>query len=75
MEEAPQEPKERKIVIQKKYTVTVTDYDDGKSVMERDNDGFSVIELLGLSNLLNREIHEQFKGEFKADATKIIIHK
>lgn len=40
---------------------------DGHNTVIRRNDGFSALELLGLSSLATQEVVEQMKGEYKPD--------
>lgn len=47
---------ERKIKSVQKYTFEIVHYEDGYSVMNRTNEGFSVLELLGVSSMLTNQI-------------------
>lgn len=40
----------------KTYTITVTEREDGTTIMERDSDGLSRLELIGLINLIKNQI-------------------
>ena len=49
------------------YTVTEKTYSNGSKSMNRTNDGYSPIELLGITALIQQEIYEQIKGHYSAD--------
>ena len=49
------------------YSVTVTTNEEGKMHMTRINDGFDVLQLMGLCSMLQYELGEQFKGFLKPD--------
>lgn len=48
--------KKRKVIKKQSYTIEIIHYEDGSSVMNRANDGFSVIELLGITSLVNSDM-------------------
>ena len=54
----------------KKYTVTVIEDDEGTVSMERQNDGFSLIELFGFLHIIRLEFEEMLKGHIKVDQIK-----
>ena len=58
---------EKKVVFVKTYTITVTHFEDGTQSMERVNDGFNPLELLGISDFIGQEIKEQIQGKIKPD--------
>ena len=51
----------RKVKSTQRYTFEVIRYEDGGAVMSRHNDGFSVMELLGMTSVINNHIHDVFK--------------
>jgi hypothetical protein len=51
----------------KKYTITITETDDGRTHMNRLSDGFTPLELLGAIELTRSEIIDQLHGKFKPD--------
>lgn len=53
--------------IVKKYTITETTDKNGKTTLNRTNDGFNVIELMGIVSLTQQELFQQIKGEIKPD--------
>lgn len=60
----------KKVLIKKKYTITVTHYDDGTQCMNRLNDGFNPLELMGVADFISLEIREQIIGKIKPDVVK-----
>lgn len=60
----------------RKYTIDVTDYTDGTSSMERVNEGFNGLELIGILEFARSEIIQQLKGQFKPDIiTRTVIQE
>lgn len=55
------------IVSTKTYTVVVTIDDTGMKSMNRTNNGFDVIELLGIASLIQKELVDQLHGKYKPD--------
>lgn len=51
-----------KIIRKKIYTVEQITYEDGKVFMNRRNDGFSPIELLGMFDFISREVVDMING-------------
>ncbi len=51
----------------KKWTVSLTEFTDGTSKMERTNDGFTPLELMGLSDFIKLEVRNQMLGIIKPD--------
>lgn len=57
----------------RKYTVIVTEDENNRIKLSRENDGFTILELLGILDILREDIHKQaFDREF---ATRAIEHK
>lgn len=61
---------EKKVLVTKTYTVTVQHFDDGTQNMNRRNDGFNAIELIGLADFIALEVREQIMGRLKPDTIK-----
>ena len=61
---------EKKVLITKIYTVTVQHFDDGTQNMNRRNDGFSPLELIGVADFIALEVREQIMGRLKPDTIK-----
>ena len=59
--------KDKKIT--KTYLIELT-MEKGKTTIRRRNDGFKMLELLGLLELAKTEIYEQMKGNMKPDVIK-----
>lgn len=57
--------KERKVKSVQKYTFEIIHYEDGYSVMNRSNEGFSVIEMLGISEIIKENLMSILKGAVK----------
>ena len=49
------------------YTIEIETYDDGSSTMSRTNEGFTLLELLGLCNFIALEIMKQQADEIEPD--------
>jgi hypothetical protein len=59
----------------KTYTVTL-EYRDEKFSMIRRNDGFDPLELLGLAELISKEVREQMQEVIKPDViTREVVEK
>jgi len=56
-----------KEVIIKTYTITWKEESDGKTSLQRVNDGFNLIELLGLLSLTQLELLDTFRGKIVPD--------
>ena len=54
----------------KKYTIEMGVNDEGKFYMNRINDGFNSIELLGTLTYIINEIYAQMAGNFKPDVVR-----
>lgn len=55
------------------YTVIVTEDENNRIKLSRENDGFTILELLGILDILREDIHKQaFDRNF---ADKVIEHK
>ena len=52
---------EKKEVSKKIYTFEIVHYDDNSVVMNRFNDGFSVLEIMGITSLVNADMRELIK--------------
>lgn len=63
-------PEEKKILITKTFTVTVHKFEDGTQEMERKNDGFEPLELIGIADFITWEVREQIMGRIKPDIIK-----
>lgn len=57
--------KERKVKSVQKYTFEIIHYEDGYSVMNRTNEGFSVIEMIGISEIIKHNLMGVLKGAVK----------
>jgi ArsR family metal-binding transcriptional regulator len=56
----------KKEVLNKKvYTIEIIEYVDGSATMNRINDGFKAVELMGQLEVVQFEILEQMKGLIK----------
>ena len=58
---------EKKETLKKTYTIEVIEYDNGDTRMNRINDGFSTIELLGILNYVTQEVMMIAAGHLKID--------
>ena len=47
---------EKKLTHRQFYTIEVLHFDNGESIMNRDNDGFSVFELLGITEMVRFDL-------------------
>ena len=54
----------------KKYSIEMGVNDEGKFFLNRVNDGFNSIELLGILTYIINEIYSQMAGNFKPDMIK-----
>lgn len=61
----------KKIIQHRKYMVEVIDYDDGEIVINRTNDGFAIIELLGLLSMIQNDLFILLKGVIKVPEENI----
>jgi hypothetical protein len=59
--------KERTLEYTKTYTVTIKHYTDGIQHMNRENDGFTPLELIGLCKYISEEIIMQMQEKIKPD--------
>ena len=58
----------------RKYTVVVTDDEKGNTLrVERENQGFDGIEILGILDILSNDVRRQMAD--KAFAEKVVEHK
>jgi hypothetical protein len=60
-----QKKEERKVKSIQKYTFEIIHYEDGYSTMNRNNDGFSVIELLGVVSIVQNNLMGLFERAVK----------
>lgn len=69
--------KKPKLIKTKTWTIVVRTYDNETTTMSRTNDGFNLIELLGLAEIMNKEIHAQAVGLITPDVIerKTLIDK
>lgn len=70
MEDQEKYQTENDVIETNTYTITRTKTRGGKITLHRINDGFNVIELLGLCALTSFELTEQMKNNIKADKVK-----
>ena len=63
----------KKVVEEKTYSVKYILYDDGSSMVERKNNGFSAIELLGYFEQVQLEILDQMRGVINPNVTKLNV--
>jgi hypothetical protein len=64
------EPK--KVVKRKTYRIEVEYYEDGSSMMTRENQGFSVLEMLGITAMLQQHLH-QIMRDFAPNVDNLAI--
>lgn len=55
----------KKVKSSQKFFFEVIHYEDGSSEMIRDNNGFSVIEMIGITTIIQNDLMTVFKGAFK----------
>jgi hypothetical protein len=67
--------KEKTIVSQKTHTFKVIEYSDGSVAMQRENDGFTALELLGYMSHIQLDIQERFAKLAKPDSVERIVIK
>lgn len=61
----------KKTIIRKQiYSVEIVEYSDGSCAMNRTNDGFNTIELIGILELTQSDIRKQMMGVIKPDVIK-----
>ncbi len=61
---------EKKIVKEQTWSIKVTTHDDGTVNMERANDGFNALELLGVLSLTTTDVINQFRRVVRPDEVK-----
>jgi hypothetical protein len=64
--------KERKVKSVQRYTFEIIHYEDNHSVMNRTNEGFSVIEMIGISEIIKDNLMCILKGAVKDTDEQII---
>jgi hypothetical protein len=52
----------KKLLSIKKYEFILKQYDDDSTELERINDGFNILEILGLANLISFEMKDIIQG-------------
>ena len=62
--------KEKKVTSVKKWVIIQKIFEDGTSQMERTNDGFNSLELIGISDFISWEVREQILGRIVPDTIK-----
>lgn len=71
----------KKEISRQTYLFEVIHYDDGTSTLNRNNKGFSVLELMGIDSLVQSDMHHIFKENVKVkevmrhSADSPLIHK
>ena len=70
MSKVKKQAKENKVLITKRYEVTVQHFEDGTQNMSRRNDGFNPLELIGVADFIALEVREQIMGRLKPDTIK-----
>lgn len=64
---------ENKTVVKRKtYRIEVEYYEDGSSMMTRENQGFSVLEMLGITAMLQQHLH-QIMRDFAPNVDNLAI--
>ena len=61
---------EKKVLVVKKWTITETTFEDGTRKMQRTNDGFNPLELIGITDFISWEVREQILGRIVPDTVK-----
>ena len=64
---------EKKIISHKKYTIEVISYEDGTTTMNRTNDGFSIVELLGITTMVQQHMLKVMEEHKNPNPDKINI--
>ena len=70
MEKEKTKQTEAKVLSTKTYTIVIQDFEDGRKTMERTNDGFNPLELLGLADFIALEVRDQIIGRIKPTSVK-----
>lgn len=58
---------DKKVKKRQVYSFEMLHYEDGTTTMRRHNEGFSVIEMMGIAALLQSDLHDLFKENMRAD--------
>lgn len=61
---------EKKVMIVKTWTIKETTFEDGTRQMQRTNDGFNPLELIGITDFISWEVREQILGRIVPDTVK-----
>jgi hypothetical protein len=68
--------KKNEVINKKVYTFEIIEYADGSSTMNRINDGFTPMELMGNIEFIKSEIIDQIKGFIKPTrVTRKVVKK
>ncbi len=67
---AEKQEKQKEIATTQTWTVKQITYTDGTRKMERTNEGFTPLELLGMSDFISWEVREQILGRIVPDTVK-----
>lgn len=54
-------PPEKTVESKKTFTFEIVHYTDGSSTMNRENNGFSVVEILGITELVQQELMDVYR--------------
>jgi hypothetical protein len=61
---------EKTVTFRQIYTIQYTEYSDGSRTLNRTNDGFNALELMGALETAQRDIRQQMLGLIKPDVVK-----
>jgi hypothetical protein len=64
---------EKKIKSKQTYTIETIHYEDGTALMKRVNDGYSVIEMIGLTTIIQNDLLDLYKKSFSKRLTKEVV--
>lgn len=67
---AEKQEKQKEISNTQTWTVKQITYTDGTCRMERTNDGFNTLELIGITDFISWEVREQILGRIVPDTVK-----
>jgi hypothetical protein len=74
MKKTKEEVIENKVVSERKYTITLTQYSDGSSNLKRDNAGFTALELLGILTHAQNDVLLIFAKHKTFEANELIVN-
>lgn len=67
---------EKKVKSERTYTIKVINYEDGTNTLIRNNEGFNILELMGIGNLLSVEFTDMILDRKQYDViTRTYIEK